>query len=65
LNEANEVCKANGLKLGYHNHYWEFTDLGDTNASQVFVENLAPDIFFELDTYWAQTAGHSPVELIQ
>lgn len=64
LNEAAEVCAENGLSLGYHNHFWEFTDLGDQNASQVFAQHLDSSIFFELDTYWAQVAGHDPVELI-
>lgn len=65
LNEAVEVCKANGLTLGYHNHFWEFTDLDGQNASRVMVENLDSSIVFELDTYWAQTAGHDPVPIIQ
>ncbi|MBV7328085.1 sugar phosphate isomerase/epimerase [Chloroflexi bacterium TSY] len=65
LNEAAEVCKENGLSLGYHNHYWEFTDFGDENASQVMFQNLDSSIFFELDTYWAQTAGHDPISVIK
>ena len=66
LNKAAEVCKANGLILGYHNHYWEFTDLGDgKTAAQVMMAELDAAVIFELDTYWVQTGGHDPVQLIQ
>lgn len=62
LNEAAEVCKENGLSLGYHNHYWEFTDFGDENASQVMFQHLDTLIFFELDT---SGIGHRLPDTIQ
>ena len=66
LNQAAAVCQNNGLTLGYHNHYWEFQDLGDGQTpAKIMLEKLDPSIIFELDTYWAQTAGHDSVSLIQ
>ncbi len=64
-NEAYEFLKTNGLTLCYHNHWWELeeTDYG-VIPLYYLVENLHPEIFFELDVYWASVAGHNPAEVI-
>ncbi|MEM7128957.1 MAG: sugar phosphate isomerase/epimerase [Chloroflexota bacterium] len=64
LNEAVAVCNANDLQLGYHNHWWEYLTVEGTPANQVMLENLDSSIYFELDTYWIQVGGQSPVETI-
>ena len=30
-----------------------------------YLENLNKDIFFEIDTYWAQNAGYDPAQAIK
>jgi sugar phosphate isomerase/epimerase len=64
-NEANGICRANGRTLGLHNHWWEFQTVGDSTAFAQLRPLLEPDIFFELDTYWIQTAGHDPAEVVR
>jgi sugar phosphate isomerase/epimerase len=65
LNEANGVCRANGLTLGYHNHWFEYGKIDGRYAADLLREGLEPDIILEIDTYWAQTAGADPVQIIK
>lgn len=65
LNGAVEVCRANGLTLGYHNHWWEYLSVEGQLANEIMVEQLDPSIYFELDTYWIQVAGQNPVDVIR
>lgn len=66
LNQADEVARANGMKLFYHNHWWEYRQqINGRPAYKIMLENLAPTVNFELDTYWAQTGGASVVDLLR
>lgn len=64
LNEAAAVAEENNLRFGVHNHWWEFEPLpgNDIRPYQVWIDRLDPTVFFELDTYWAQVGGVSPVD---
>lgn len=64
LNAAGEVAADAGVRLGYHNHWFEFADLGGVTALEVFAERLDPAIVLELDTYWAVVGGADPVRLL-
>ncbi|MBC8075825.1 MAG: sugar phosphate isomerase/epimerase, partial [Chloroflexales bacterium] len=63
-NAAAKVAAANGLELGLHNHWWEMEPVEGRLPYQLLLELLDPTIFFELDVYWAKTAGRDPVALI-
>ncbi|MBN1878030.1 MAG: sugar phosphate isomerase/epimerase [Anaerolineae bacterium] len=63
FNEANQVARANGMMFGIHNHWWEYQKLEDRYIYQIMLELLDPAIFFELDTYWIQTAGVDPAQI--
>lgn len=45
-----------GMKVFMHNHWWEYEKVGGRLAIDHFAE-LAPDVLFELDTYWAANFG--------
>lgn len=65
LNRAFENVKARGMRLGYHNHNWEFSSrIDDKTAHAVLFEQLNPEIFAEVDVYWAQVGGADPVQVI-
>src|SRR5436190_17063899 len=65
-NEANQFAKANGLQFGLHNHWWEYRNkAGNRFVYEVLLESLAPDIFFEIDTYWVKVAGHNPADIVR
>jgi len=67
LNEAASVCAGHGLRLGVHNHWFEFEPLAGTGQRpyEVWLERLEPHIFFELDAYWARVGGVAPLEALR
>ena len=65
LNEASAIAKANGLQVGYHNHWFEFQPVENRIPVDVMLEHLDPDVFLEIDVYWVQTAGQNPVETVR
>ena len=65
LNEAQQVTAAHGFSFGVHNHWWEFEAVDGVYPYQVWLEELDPAIFFELDTYWIQSAGIDPLEMVR
>jgi len=66
LNKAGARCKAAGLRLGYHNHDFEFKPLGGTTLYEVLLQETDPALVaFELDIYWVVRAGQDPAKLIQ
>ena len=65
LNEGAAVAKANGLQLGYHNHWFEYQPVEGRIPVDVMLEYLDPHVFFEVDVYWVQTAGQNPAEIVR
>lgn len=65
--DVNEVARAatdHGLRVGYHNHWWEFTPMSGHTALEHFSDHLAENVVLEIDTYWAAVGGADPVELV-
>jgi sugar phosphate isomerase/epimerase len=69
LNRAGRMAREAGLKLGYHNHNWEFfrlTDNPSRTAYDVLTEVTDPDlVHLELDLFWAIRGARDPVDLIR
>lgn len=66
LNKAGALCKAAGLKLGYHNHDFEFKAIGGTTLYDVMLKETDPTLVdFEMDVYWVVRAGQDPAKLLQ
>lgn len=67
FNLAAELCKTHQLKLAYHNHNFEFKDLGGgTTGYQVLLEETDKKLVnFELDLFWAINAGIDPLSLFK
>ncbi len=65
FNRAQAAAAASGLSFGVHNHWWEFQEVGGVYPYQVWLDELDPAVFFELDTYWAQSAGADPVAMVK
>ncbi|MFF2050287.1 sugar phosphate isomerase/epimerase family protein [Leifsonia sp. NPDC058194] len=57
FNALAQVAAGHGIGIGYHNHWFEWEDLGGTPAFDVFVNALDPSIALEIDLFWAQSAG--------
>lgn len=65
LNTANETVREAGLTLLYHNHWFEYLPVEGQLPYQIMLERLDESIGFELDTYWAKTAGQDPLRVVQ
>jgi len=61
LNEKAGVLAKSGIKLGYHNHNFEFAPLGSTNGLEIMIQRTDPKLVtFELDVGWVAAAGVDP-----
>ena len=56
FNEAVELIRPHGLRLGYHNHWWEMNDVDGRLGLEVLLD-LAPEVFSQTDIYWAANFG--------
>ena len=56
---------AQGIRLGYHNHAFEFAPLEGTTVWDLLLAELPPAVEIELDVYWAAVAGRDPVAEIR
>lgn len=58
LNGLAETAAGHGIRLGYHNHWWELEPVLDgRHALEHLAELLDPAVFLEVDTYWAALGG--------
>jgi len=58
VNELTVRAAGHGLRFGYHNHQWEFTNKVDGRpVFEIFAEQLAPEAVLEVDTFWATVGG--------
>ena len=59
LNRAGEAMKSADVMVGYHNHQFEFFDLGDGETGMnILLTETDPDLVtFELDLFWAALTG--------
>ena len=69
LNRAGQLARRVGLRLGYHNHNWEFFRLIDDpsrTAFDVLIEETDPRyVHFELDLFWSWRGANDPVDLLR
>ena len=59
LEAAGKIMKDNGVRLAYHNHQFEFDDLGGgETAMDILINQTSPEnMDFELDLFWAALAS--------
>jgi sugar phosphate isomerase/epimerase len=69
MNVAGRMARDAGLKLGYHNHNWEFfrlTDDPSRTAYDVLTAETDPDlVHLEIDLFWAIRGARDPVDLFK
>ncbi|MEP6682541.1 MAG: sugar phosphate isomerase/epimerase [Parafilimonas sp.] len=62
FNACGEICKKNGLKVGYHNHDAIFKPIDGQVPLDILINNTDKgNVIFEMDIYWVVTAGADPV----
>ena len=66
LNAAATKAAEHGLRVGYHNHWWEIEAKVDGKIGlEVLADHLAPEVVLEVDTYWAFVGGADVPALLQ
>ena len=62
FNEAGRAAAAAGLRLAYHNHDFEFREVGGAVPFEVLLAETDPSLVdFQVDLYWMVRAGHDPL----
>ena len=66
-NEIGQRAKAVGVQYAYHNHNFEFRDLGDgkTGYDILLEETDASVVKFETDCGWMKVGGKDPLEYLK
>lgn len=65
INDAARFAAGHGIRVGYHNHEFEFSSIVDGRPGwEVMVDQLDPDVVLEVDTYWASVGGADVFELL-
>lgn len=63
LNKAGEAAKKFGLRMGYHNHDFEFNKVEGKVIMDVMLAELDPKLVsIELDLYWTVFAKQDPLQ---
>lgn len=65
LNRFSDALQGHGMRVGYHNHAFEFEPLGGSTVWDVMLPELASEIELELDVYWAAVGGRDPAAEIR
>ncbi|MBK5278724.1 MAG: sugar phosphate isomerase/epimerase [Bacteroidia bacterium] len=66
LNKAGEVAKKYKLRMGYHNHAFEFTEVEGKVVYDVMLDSLDPKLVgMEMDLFWVVNAGKNPLAYFQ
>lgn len=64
LNQAAARAADHGLRIGYHNHAFEFSAVGGLTGLEALAGALDPGVVLEVDTYWAAVAGQDVPALL-
>jgi sugar phosphate isomerase/epimerase len=66
-NEIGQRTKASGMQYAYHNHNFEFREVGDgkTGYDILLEETDASVVKFETDCGWMKVGGKDPVEYLR
>jgi inosose dehydratase len=63
LNRIGQICADAGVRLLYHNHFWEMED--DLREYRSIVATTDPGLLsLAMDVGWVKRAGHNPLEVI-
>jgi len=65
VNDVAAWGAANDIRIGYHNHDFEFSQHVDgVSAWELLVELFDERVILELDTYWASVGGGDVLEIL-
>ncbi len=66
MNELAKIVGKEGLKIGYHNHNFEWHQVEGTTFYDTLLAETDPKlVHMEMDIYWVVRAGHDPIEILK
>lgn len=66
INKNAEICNKYGIRIGYHNHDFEFDPIDGQIPYEVMLKELDPkSVSMELDLFWTIYANHDPIKLFE
>jgi len=66
LNKFGEKAKANGMRLCYHNHAFEYQNFNGKTGLEMLMSGTDKSLVgLELDIFWASVAGLNPVDVLK
>lgn len=66
FNKVGALAKEYGLKLGYHNHSFEYEVVDGQVKWEYMIEHTDPEsVFFQMDVYWTTQGGKNPVDYLK
>ena len=54
-----------GLRVAYHNHWFEPVELAGASGLELLADALPPEVVLEVDVFWVAAAGADPVALLE
>jgi sugar phosphate isomerase/epimerase len=65
-NKLGAICKKHGMRFAFHNHDYSFRQVEGQIPQDILMQNTDPALVdFELDFYWAVTAGQDPITWLE
>ncbi|MFM9874390.1 MAG: sugar phosphate isomerase/epimerase family protein [Fimbriimonadaceae bacterium] len=64
LTSLAKLYAEHDLKLGYHNHAFEFEKEGDRTGFEILWESAGPEVVPEVDLFWVKKGGDDPIAWI-
>jgi sugar phosphate isomerase/epimerase len=66
FNRKGEICKKSRIRFAYHNHDYTFKELNGQLPQDVLMQNTdASLVDYQLDIYWAATAGQDALAWVK
>ncbi|MBN1338221.1 MAG: sugar phosphate isomerase/epimerase [Bacteroidales bacterium] len=63
FNRAGEICKNAGIKMGYHNHAFEFEEMDGQIPYDILLQNTDAGLcFMQADVFWMTYGGADPLD---
>lgn len=63
--EAISYADEHGVRVGFHNHWWELAHADHGVPLIIMADELPPSAFLELDFYWSAQAGWRTPHLVE
>lgn len=65
INRYCELAKTYGIRIGFHNHYMEFSEVFGKTIMQQIYENTPADFIMQIDCCWAQYGTDNAAAVIE